>query len=448
MSFTPLTTSQSLVYTNPSSPYDDIQDLRIEMSTNLESIEIKMERQWDMMMVQFCTRAKQMTTQLQRLSVQLTNTPRPLTPSHLQSPPGPQPETIYEDDDQSSISVTSSTADNTAWLHSGRPMPHRMPSIPTVSPSATHTAPAAAPAPSAAAPAPYLAYAPVTASAPGTTGSYGPRRDTSIPPPPAPSRALFGGGNGGTGGSYGPCCTKRYLSGYYWEPGLPPKYNIGVSWLEVSLHGPYNGKSDKLQKSPLTLADDSLTGFIQFYNVLRANLHSSGYHMHLLPDLPSVRANMDLSLTPILEHDLPSIGADRSEYTPNVTYWQRFHDSFGMILYAVLSNAVKPSAPRVHQIVKNALHMGVSNGFKVMHKILQQHHPKVANSLAPAYETIIGRAPKMKAPKANESYEQVQANYVASFREWETTISLYPEAAQSKPSQCMLAALCGVLPLL
>jgi hypothetical protein len=108
-----------------------------------------------------------------------------------------------------------------------------------------------------------------------------------------------------------------------------------VSWLEGSLHGPYDGKSDKLQKSPLTLADDSLTGFIQFYNVLRANLHSSGYHMHLLPDLPSVRANTDLSLTPILAHDLPSIGADRSEYTPDVTYWQRLHDSFGMILWHI-----------------------------------------------------------------------------------------------------------------
>jgi hypothetical protein len=117
--------------------------------------------------------------------------------------------------------------------------------------------------------------------------------------------------------------------------------------------------------------------------------------MHLLLDLPSVHANTDLSLTPLLSHNLPSIGADSYKYTPDSTYdWQQFHNSFGMILYAVLSNAVKPSAPRVHQIVKNALHMGVSNGFKVMHEILQQHHPKVANSLTPAYDTIIARAPK------------------------------------------------------
>ena len=87
-----------------------------------------------------------------------------------------------------------------------------------------------------------------------------------------------------------------------------------------------------------------------------------------------------------------------------------------MILYAILSNAVKSSATRVHQIVKNALHMGVSNGFKVMHEILQQHHPKVKNSLAPAYDTIIARAPKMQSPKSMDTYKQMQANYVAGFR--------------------------------
>jgi hypothetical protein len=92
--------------------------------------------------------------------------------------------------------------------------------------------------------------------------------------------------------------------------------------------------------------------------------------------------------------------------------------------------------------------MGVSNGFKVMHEILQQHHPKVKNSLAPAYDTIIARAPKMQSPKSPDTYEQMQANYVAGFREWETTISLYPEASQSKLSQRMLAALRGVLPAL
>ena len=82
---------------------------------------------------------------------------------------------------------------------------------------------------------------------------------------------------------------------------------------------------------------------------------------------------------------------------------------FGMILYAVLSNAVKSSATQVHQIVKNALHMGVSNGFKVMHEILQQHHPKVANSLAPTYNTNIALRSQDDATQ-DQQYLQTNAS--------------------------------------
>jgi hypothetical protein len=129
----------------------------------------------------------------------------------------------------------------------------------------------------------------------------------------------------------------------------------------------------------------------------------SGYNIHLLPILPSVYANTDLAVSPVFASDLPSIGSDCSEYGPDAAYWQRFHDSFGMILYTILSNAVKSSAIQVHdQIVKNALHMDLLNGFKVMHKILQQHHPKVANFLTPAYN-IITCAPKMETRKSSNT---------------------------------------------
>jgi hypothetical protein len=70
-----------------------------------------------------------------------------------------------------------------------------------------------------------------------------------------------------------------------------------------------------------------------------------------------VRTNTDLVVSLILASNLPSIGSDQSEYFPDAGYWQHFDDSFGIILYAVLSNAIKSSASRVHQIVKNALHM-------------------------------------------------------------------------------------------
>jgi hypothetical protein len=95
MSFTPLTGSHSIVYTSLSSPYDDIQDLRLELTSSLETIETRMERQWDMMMLQFRTQTDQMTTQFKTLSNQLAaSTPSSLSLSHLQPPPGIIPETV------------------------------------------------------------------------------------------------------------------------------------------------------------------------------------------------------------------------------------------------------------------------------------------------------------------------------------------------------------------
>jgi hypothetical protein len=405
-------------------------------------------------MLQFRTQTDQMTSQFQTLSLQLAlSTPRPLTPSNLHLPPGTTPDivdTVYDSD--ASDSVKHAPDNPITWLK-GPPM--------------------VASASSATAPTTYhlpivgtctIRYSPVAATiTPHVTVKDSSPSPSSSQPPAAqpPSWALFSGNGSnhsrsygsqsphqGNGSTYGPHCTHEYISGYYWESGMPVCSQVCVPWLELSLQGSYNGKSEKLQKAPLSLADDTLTGFIQFYNVLRANLHSSGYNIHLLPDLPSVRPNTDLALSPVLGFDLPTIGTDSFEHCPDASYWQHFHDSFDMILYAILSNAVKTSATRVYPIVKNTLHMGVSNGFKVMHEIFQQHHPKVKNSLALAYDAIIARAPKMQSPKSPDTYKQMQANYIAGFCKWETTISLYPEASQSKPSQRMLAALQGVLPAL
>jgi hypothetical protein len=116
MSFTPLTSSRSLVYTSPSSPYDDIQDLRVELTSNLETIEARMDRQWDMMMTQFRTQSDQMTSQFNHLAVQLgteASAPRSLTPATtLQPPPGidQQPETVVSED-------SVHEPDNPSWLH-------------------------------------------------------------------------------------------------------------------------------------------------------------------------------------------------------------------------------------------------------------------------------------------------------------------------------------------
>jgi hypothetical protein len=102
----PLTTSCSLIYMRSRLPSDDIKTLHVELTSNLETIEARMDHQWDMMMSQFQGQAAQMTSQFHELSIQLTVTPQPLTPSNLQLPSGP---TIVEGSDEAS--------DNSSWLY-------------------------------------------------------------------------------------------------------------------------------------------------------------------------------------------------------------------------------------------------------------------------------------------------------------------------------------------
>ena len=203
------------------------------MTHSLESIEARMDRQWEMMLTQFRTQADQMTTISQQLAA---STPRPLTPSNLQSPPGTVvvPETISEGSEPD--------MDNSSWLQ-GRPLvvePHAPPTSghnPLIVGART------------------IRYASVV-----TPGSHT-FPHTGRPSPPPSTRSLFGGSQSGSGAGalYGTQRTRTYLSGYYWEPGLPESPQSSIPWLELSLQGPYDGKSDKLQKAPLSLADDTLT---------------------------------------------------------------------------------------------------------------------------------------------------------------------------------------------
>ncbi len=167
MLFTPLTTSCSLVYTSPSSPYNDIQDLRLKLTTSLVTIEARMDRQWDTMMTQFRLQTDQMTSQFNHLSVQLgteASTPRSLTPSNLQPPPG-----ITIPVDTETVSNDSAHApDNSAWLH-GHPL---VVTEPTPDGTSTYQPPTVG--------ACSIRYTPVAAVTPQTTASSAP---VSIPPP-------------------------------------------------------------------------------------------------------------------------------------------------------------------------------------------------------------------------------------------------------------------------
>ena len=114
-----------------------------------------------------------------------------------------------------------------------------------------------------------------------------------------------------------------------------------VNWMELSQHGPYGGKTDRLQKLTAKLHDDSLSSFVQFYTSLRAGLQSCSFHPHLLPLLDLLRPDTDLTVTPISILELPSIQQD----VPTLAYWQRQHDNLGMTLYALLLETIPSSAP-------------------------------------------------------------------------------------------------------
>jgi hypothetical protein len=168
-----------------------------------------------------------------------------------------------------------------------------------------------------------------------------------------------------------------------------------VAWLDPNLEGPYAGRHDPIAKLSFALADDNLAGFMKFYTALQAGLNACGFNPHfLLPLLPRIRPDVDLVITPIVASSSLVIGTgDNPAYlrTPKITHWQHAHDSLGMTLYALLLDSIKPSARHAYQALHNALQLGESNGFAVIHEIIRLHHPRIANSLAPSYSTIYTR---------------------------------------------------------
>jgi hypothetical protein len=239
-----------------------------------------------------------------------------------------------------------------------------------------------------------------------------------------------------------------YVSGYYWASPSPVLAQHCVAWLDPNLDGPYAGKHDRIAKLSFTLADDNLAGFMKFYTALRAGLNACGFNPHLLPLLPRIRHDVDLVLTPIVASSTLVIGSgDNPAYlrTPNITHWQRAHDSLGMTLYALLLDSIKASARHAYQALHNALQLGESNGFGVIHEIIRMHHPSIANSLAPSYSTIYARPPSMATPGRDGTYELSHATYLAHFRDWETQLRYYPEFTHFRPTQLTIQFIHGLL---
>ena len=135
---------------------------------------------------------------------------------------------------------------------------------------------------------------------------------------------------------------------------------------------------------------------MKFYTGLRAGLNACGFNPHLLPLLPRIRPDVDLSITPIVASSalVIGIGNDPANLrTPSVEHWQRAHNSLGMTLYALLLDLITSSARYAYQALHNGLQLGNTNGFAVLHEIICKPHPSFANSLAPSYSSIYARPP-------------------------------------------------------
>jgi hypothetical protein len=224
-----------------------------------------------------------------------------------------------------------------------------------------------------------------------------------------------------------------YVSGYYYHEDdplvTPPRDDQCVAWLAQSVDGPYAGKQDRINKLSFALSDDTLSGFMKFYTALRAGLNACGFSPHLLPILPLIRPDANLIDTPIIESSLLVIGTGdpTNLRQPTVQHWQREHDSLGMTLYALLLDSIRKTAFHAYSALNNQLQLGASNGFTVLQEIIRRHHPRIANTLAPAYATILANQPKMVPPGRKGTYELSHATYLATFRDWETQLSYYQE---------------------
>jgi hypothetical protein len=244
-----------------------------------------------------------------------------------------------------------------------------------------------------------------------------------------------------------------YISGHYWHncqfdihedgKGYP---RFQVAWLHHhNIDGPYEGNPDKLQKLTLSLANDSMKSFLRFYAPARSGLGACGYHEELLPTLSTARVGFDVRNTPIVDEDLITVGKMMEIDEPPRDHWQTQHDTLGMNLYPLLEYAIKPSATRSCLLVENSVTLGNPNGLTILHDLLRYHHPRALDYIAPPFNVIYAKSPKMQKPGKGSTYDLAVDDFRARCNEWELIISMYPEVLTFRHSQHALKQLQGIL---
>ena len=87
------------------------------------------------------------------------------------------------------------------------------------------------------------------------------------------------------------------------------------------------------------------------------------------------------------------------------------------------------------------------NGFQILQDLLCLHHPGHVNTRAPAYSIIRDSPPTMPSSIALKDQLTELTKYYRGFCNWQTHLSLYPQAKLVKGSEYYLLFIGGMAPL-
>jgi hypothetical protein len=168
------------------------------------------------------------------------------------------------------------------------------------------------------------------------------------------------------------------------------------AWLSNSIDGPYDGKLDCLTKGSFQLLNNSPSSFWVFYAAIQAFLTGCGFNEELLPQLPYVDSDLNLTNTPI-SSNIPNVGAKNGGVAMPHFYWQEQHNQLSSALYALLvsKDIIHKDAKKSIKTV-TTLHF-VANGFRVIQQLMRMHHPRLANNQAPLFNQVRDAYPTMRA---------------------------------------------------
>jgi hypothetical protein len=219
-----------------------------------------------------------------------------------------------------------------------------------------------------------------------------------------------------------------------------------VAWLSKSIDGPCDGKLDRLTKGSFQLLNNSqfILGFLRVHSSFSYRLW---FNEELLPQLPYVDSDLDLTNTPI-SSDIPNVGAKTGGVAMPHFYWQEQHNQLSSALYALLvsEDILHKDAKKSIKTV-TTLHF-VANGFRVIQQLTHMHHPQLANNQAPLFNQVREAYPTMRVTISAGEHADALMGYFMDFAYWEQQIKMYFESCIIRESEFHLLFMQGLAPVL